>query len=122
MSQSATCWPWYIFDKYPSYICLLSPEHRDINLNAQTFSTVSPVLDRPNSEFVNNYNLRCSVDLLADEIVSIEIDQEESISAGEDLTGDIIAYDDHPRCTYYTRHSSIYENVDVMQKVIIKDT
>ncbi len=67
------------------HICLLSPEHPDISLNpnAQVISLVSPMLDlsdSPNSEFVNNYNLRYTVDLLADEIVATEIDQEESDS------------------------------------------
>ncbi len=44
-------------------------------------SHLSPMLDlsdSSNSEFVNNYNLRCTVDLLADEVVATEIDQEES--------------------------------------------
>ncbi len=54
------------------------------------------MLDSPNNEFVNNYNLRCMVDLLADEIVSTEIDQEESNSEGEDLPGDILPSDDQP--------------------------
>ncbi len=95
----------------------VAPEHRDITLipNAQAFSPVSPVLDlsdSPNSEFVNNYNLRCTVDLFADEVVATEIDQEESDIEGEDLAGDILPCDDHPRCAYYTGHSSIYETVE----------
>ncbi len=40
------------------------------------------------------------VDLLADEIVSTEIDQEESESEGEDPPGDILPCGDHPRCVY----------------------
>ncbi len=63
---------------------------------------VSPMLESPNSEFVNNYNLRCMVDLLVDEIVSTEIDQDESDNEGEDLPGDILPCDDQPRCTYHT--------------------
>ncbi len=96
------------------HICLLSPEHPDIplNQNSQAFSPVSPMLDSPNSEFVNNYSLRCMVDLLADEIVSTGIDQDESDSEGEDLPGDILPCDDQPRCAYYTGHSSIYETVE----------
>ncbi len=65
------------------HICLLSPEHPDITLNPNAFSPVSPMLDlsdSPNSEFINNYNLRCTVDLLANEVVTTEIDQEESES------------------------------------------
>ncbi len=58
--------------------------------------------DSLNSEFVNNYNLRCTVDLLADEVVATETDQEESGSEGEDLPGDILPCDDHPRCAYHT--------------------
>ena len=54
------------------------------------------MLDSPNSESVNNCNLRCTVDLLADEIVSTEIEQEESDSEGEDLPGDILPCDEHP--------------------------
>ncbi len=63
-------------NSFSEHFCLLSPDHPDItlNLNVQAFSLVSPVLDSPKSEFVNNYNLRCMVDLLADEIVSAEID------------------------------------------------
>ncbi len=99
------------------YICLLSSEHPDIilNPNAQAFLPVSHMLylsDSPNNEFVNNYNLRCTVDLLADEIVATEIDQEESGSEGEDLPGDILPCDEHPRCACYTGHSSIYETVE----------
>ncbi len=89
------------------HICLLSPEYPDITLNpnAQAFSPVSPMLDLSdshNSEFINNYNLRCTVDLLADEVVTTEIDQEESDSGGEDLPGDILSSDDDQRCAYYT--------------------
>ncbi len=86
------------------HICLLSPEHPDIplNPNPQAFPPVSPMLGSPNSEFVNHYNLRCMVDLLADDIVSTEIDQDESDNEGEDLPGDILPCDDQPRCTYYT--------------------
>ncbi len=63
------------------HICLLSPKHPDITLNpnSQAFSPVSHMLglsDPPNSEFVNNYNFSCTVDLLADEVVATEIDQE----------------------------------------------
>ncbi len=99
------------------HICLLSPKHPDItlNANAQAFSPTSPVLDlsdSPNSEFVNNDNLKCTVDLLAGEVVATEIDQEESDIEGEDLPGDILPCDDHPRCAYYTGHSSIYETVE----------
>ncbi len=36
--------------------------------------------DSSNSEFVNKYNLRCTVDLSANEVVATEIDQEESDS------------------------------------------
>ncbi len=106
------------------YICLLSPEHPDkpLNPNAQTFSPVSPMLDSPNSEFVNNYNLRYMVDLLADEIVSTEIDQDESDSQGENLPGDILPCDDQPRCDYYTGHSSIYETVETQLCVCNKCT
>ncbi len=65
--------------------------------------------DSPNSEFVNNYNLRYTVDLLVDDVVATEIDQEESDREAEDLPGDILPCDDHPRCAYYIGHSSIYE-------------
>ncbi len=68
--------------------------------------------DSPNSEFINNYNLTCTVDLLADEFVATEIDQEEIESEEEDLPGDMLLCDDHPRCAYYTGHSSIYETVE----------
>ncbi len=68
------------------------------NPNAQAFSPVSPMLDSPICEFVNNYNLRCMVDLLADEIVSTEIDQDESNSEGKDIPGEILPCDDHTRC------------------------
>ncbi len=51
-------------------------------------------------------------DLLAGEIVSTENDQEESDSEGENLPGDILQCDDQPQCSYYTRHSSIYETVE----------
>ncbi len=67
-----------------------------ITMVIQIYAGQSPILDSPNSEFVNNYNLRCMVDLLADEIVSTEIDQDESESEGEDLPGDILPCDDHP--------------------------
>ncbi len=80
------------------------------------------LLSYPNSEFVNNYNLRCTVDILADEIVATEIDQEESDSTGEDLPGDILRCDDHPRCAYYTGHSSIYETVETQFYVCNKST
>ncbi len=102
----------------------ISPEHPDIplNPNAQAFSPVSHVPDSPNSEFVNNYNLRCTVDLLADEIVATEIDQEEGDSGGEDLPGHILPCDDHPRCSYYTGHSSIYETVETQLYVCNKCT
>ncbi len=78
----------------------MSHEHPDITLNpnAQAFSHVSPLLDLsdgPKSEFVNNYNLKCTVDLLADEVVTTEIDQEESDSEDEYLAGDILPCDDH---------------------------
>ncbi len=43
-------------------------------------SHVLDLSDSPNSECVNNYNLRCTVDLLVNEIVATEIDQEESDS------------------------------------------
>ncbi len=109
------------------HTCLLSPEHPDITLNpnAQAFSPVSPMLnlsDSPNSEFVNNYNLRCMVDLLADEVVATEIDIEGSDSEGEDLPGDILPCDDHPRCAYYTDHCSIYETVETQLYVYNKCT
>ncbi len=134
MGQESACRPYYRTNLNPldaamcvqgtencnsvsEHICLLSPEHPDITLTpiVQAFSPVSPMMvlsDRPNSEFVNNYNLRCTVDLLADEIVATEIDQKESDSEGEDLPGDILPCDDHPRCAYYTGHSSIYETVE----------
>ncbi len=89
------------------------------------FSPVSSMLDlsdSPNSEFINNYNLRCTVDLLANEVVTTEIDQEESDSEGEDLPGDILPCDDHPLCAYYTGHSSIYETVETQLYVCIKCT
>ncbi len=47
------------------------------------------------------------VDLLADEIVSTEIDQDESDYEGEDLPGDILPCHDQARCAYYIGHSSI---------------
>ncbi len=78
--------------------------------------------DSPNSEFVNNYNLRCTVDLLADEVVATETDQEESETEGEDLPGDILPCDDHPRCAYYTGHSNIYETVETQLYVCNKCT
>ncbi len=67
--------------------------------NAQAFTLVSHELDLSdslNSEFVNNYNLRCTVDLLADEIVTTGIGQEESDIEEGDLPGDILPCDDHP--------------------------
>ncbi len=77
------------------HFCLLSPEYPGITLNpnAQAFSPLSPMLDLsecPQNEFVYNYNLRCTVDLLADEVVATEIDQEESDSERDDLPGDIL--------------------------------
>ncbi len=50
--------------------------------------------------------------------MATEIDQEESDSEGEDLPGDIIPCDNHPRCAYYTGHSSIYETVETELYVI----
>ncbi len=61
------------------------------------------MLDSPNSEFVNNYNLVCMVDILADEIVSTEIDQEENDRRSTLQCGD------QSRCAYYIGRSSIYE-------------
>ncbi len=98
---------------------------KTINPNVQAFSPVSPMLDlsdSPNSEFVNNYNLRCTVDLLADEIMTTEIDQEETDSEGEDLLGDILPCDDHPWCAFYTGQSSIYETVETQLYVCNKCT
>ncbi len=88
----------------------MSPEHSDIplNPNAQAFPPVSPMLDSPNSEFVNNYNLRCMVDVLADKIVSTEIDQDESDSQGEDLPGDILPCDDHTMCLLISSKQYLY--------------
>ncbi len=83
---------------------------------------MSPVLDSPNSESVNNYNLRCTVDLSTDELVATEIDHEESDSEGEDLPGDILPCDDHPRCAYYTGHNSIYETVETQLYICNKCT
>ncbi len=60
------------------------------------------------------------VDLLADELVSTEIDQEESDSEWEALPGDILPCDDHPQCAYYTDHSSIYETVETQRYVCNK--
>ncbi len=44
--------------------------------------------DSPHSEFVNNYILKCNVDLLADEVMATEIDQEISDSERDDLPED----------------------------------
>ncbi len=52
------------------------------------------------------------VDILADEILSAEINQEESDSEREDLPGDLLPCDDHPWRAYYTGRSSIYETVE----------
>ncbi len=76
--------------------------------------------DSPKSEFVNNYNLRCTVDLLVDEFVATEIDQKERDTEEEDLQGDMLPFVDHPRCTYYTSHSSTYETVET-NKCITKN-
>ncbi len=77
----------------------------------------------PHSDFVNNYKLRCTVDLLADELMATEFDQEESDSEGEDLPGDILPCDDHPRCAYYTGHNyRIYETVETQLYVCNKCT
>ncbi len=54
----------------------------------------------PYSEFVNNYNLRCTVDILVDDVVTTEIDQKEIDSEGEDIPGYIFPCDNHPRCAY----------------------
>ncbi len=62
------------------------------------------------------------VDLLADEIASTEIAQDESDSEREDLPGDILPCDDHPWCAYYTGHSSIYETVETQLYVCNKCT
>ncbi len=62
------------------------------------------------------------VDLLADDIVSTEIDQKESDSEGEDLPGDILPCDNHPRCAYYTGHSSFDETVETQLCVCNKCT
>ncbi len=66
---------------------MLSSEHLDITLNPidPAFSSVSPVLDlsdSPNTEFLNNCNLRSTVDILADEFVATEIDHKESDTEG----------------------------------------
>ncbi len=61
---------------------------------------MSPILESPNSEFVNNYNLMCMVD----------------------LPGDILPCEDHLRCAYYTGHSSIYETVETQLYVCSKCT
>ncbi len=65
--------------------------------------------DSPNSEFINNYNRRCTVDLLAD-----EIDQEESDSERDDLYFHVM--------TTHTDHSSIYETVETQLYVCNKCT
>ncbi len=50
------------------------------------------------------------------------INQDESDSEGKDLPGDILPYDDQPRCTYYSGHSSIYETVETKLYVCNKCT
>ncbi len=62
------------------------------------------------------------VDLLADEIESTQIDQEECDSEGDNLQGDILPCDDQPRCAYYNGHSNIYETVETHLYVCNKCT
>ncbi len=78
--------------------------------------------DSLNSESGNSYTLSSNVDLLADELVTTEIDQEESNSEGEDLPGDILPCDDQPRCAYFICHSSIYETVETQLYICNKCT